>query len=214
MAALPPEIFDFVGQNLNCEDIAMSFFVSAITDGKVPLLAYYWAVKSQVKLFHETSISSTSGHRNIRDTCVDTFADVLRIKDTKKKRKLRAETLFHDSDNNFHYGAIPDPTHATLPPGIGIPREEELKLTLMEWTKAGDPEGLFKQLVQMSKEAPQRGGLIEKTPEWQDRYWDTYGVNAKEVVVRIGKGTRWRRNDLDGSIYKIPKPTTALEVEP
>jgi len=203
MAALPKEILDFVDQNLNCEDIAMSFFISAMTSGKAPLLAYYWAVKTQIKLFHEGAISSKVGHRDIRDTCVDYFASVLKLKDHHAKRKLQPEILFHNARHNFHYGAFPDPNRELLPHNIFIPREEELKLLLLEWSQHEDPDQMFLDLVKASLEVAQRKGLVEKTPEWQDRFWDVYGVNEKGVVVRIGPGTRYRRNDTDGSLYKV-----------
>ena len=55
--ALPREIFNFVSQNLNCEDVAMSFLVSSLTNGKPPLLADQWAVKSMIKLYSSKTIS-------------------------------------------------------------------------------------------------------------------------------------------------------------
>eukprot|EP00979_Chaetoceros_neogracilis_P000488 scaffold111_cov201-Chaetoceros_neogracile.AAC.1 len=43
MKYAPKRIIETVGDQINCEDIAMSFFVSALTKGKVPLLTDFWA---------------------------------------------------------------------------------------------------------------------------------------------------------------------------
>ena len=41
---LPRRIYHYVDRNFNCEDISMSFFVSALTGGRPPLLADHWAM--------------------------------------------------------------------------------------------------------------------------------------------------------------------------
>lgn len=60
----------------------MSFFVSALTNGNVPLLADFWAsMPSMVKLDSEHAISETDNHKIIRDECVDRFGFLLGLKD-------------------------------------------------------------------------------------------------------------------------------------
>jgi len=82
MKYAPTRIIKTVGDNFNCEDIAMSFFVSALTNGNVPLLADFWAsMPSMVKLDSEQEISKTDNHKVIRDECVDKFGFLLGLKD-------------------------------------------------------------------------------------------------------------------------------------
>jgi hypothetical protein len=60
----------------------MSLFVSALTGGKVPLLADFWAtMPSMVKLDSKRAISESKNHKDIRDDCVDKFAFLLGLKD-------------------------------------------------------------------------------------------------------------------------------------
>ena len=82
MEYAPTRIIKTVGDHFNCEDIAMSFFVSALTNGNVPLLADFWAsMPSMVKLDSEHAISETDNHKIIRDECVDNFSFLLGLKD-------------------------------------------------------------------------------------------------------------------------------------
>ena len=70
-----------VAENLNCEDIAMSFWISALTNGQPPLLADAWAMHTQMKLSSEAAISNTSGHKSLRHDCVNDFAEILHLKE-------------------------------------------------------------------------------------------------------------------------------------
>ena len=42
---LPLTILDRVAANFNCEDVAMSFLISSLTNGRPSLLADTWAIK-------------------------------------------------------------------------------------------------------------------------------------------------------------------------
>ncbi|KAL7528023.1 hypothetical protein ACHAWF_002410, partial [Thalassiosira exigua] len=79
--ALPRSAYTYVARTLECEDIAMSFLVSSLTDGKPPLLADHWAVNSIVELYSEKRISNGSRHKSARDKCVDDFATELGLKE-------------------------------------------------------------------------------------------------------------------------------------
>jgi glucuronyl/N-acetylglucosaminyl transferase EXT2 len=79
MADLPVSIRHFVETNLNCEDIAMSLWVSYQTDNLPPLLADFWAMKAMVKLDSASAISSTGNHKSVRDQCVHDFAQHLQL---------------------------------------------------------------------------------------------------------------------------------------
>jgi len=76
----PRPMYDAVSHNFNCEDIAMSFFVSALTNGKPPLLADRFAVDNMVKLYSEETISGGYDHKAKRDVCVNDFAELLHLK--------------------------------------------------------------------------------------------------------------------------------------
>ena len=43
VATLPRPIYQYIDTNFNCEDISMSYFVSALTGGRPPLLGDHWA---------------------------------------------------------------------------------------------------------------------------------------------------------------------------
>lgn len=81
MHYVPRRIRDAVDKYMNCEDIAMSFFVSALTNGKVPLLSDYWAILSLVKLKTDSKISNGKHHFQLRHECVNKFAFLMGLKD-------------------------------------------------------------------------------------------------------------------------------------
>jgi Glycosyl transferase family 64 domain len=107
MTDMPAQIRQVVAQNLNCEDIAMSFWISrqaslfasslysspssssslssvslpSTPPPQPPLLADLWVIQSQVKLATgEKSISAGKDHKKMRDACVNDFADWLQLK--------------------------------------------------------------------------------------------------------------------------------------
>lgn len=81
MTDVPRPIFNAVQHNFNCEDIAMSFFVSSLTEGQPPLLADKWASRwSQIKLYSKAAISDGNSHKVVRDKCVDDFSTMLGLK--------------------------------------------------------------------------------------------------------------------------------------
>lgn len=108
MTLLPKTIIDFVAEKLNCEDIAMSFFVSSVTKGQLPLLADLWAMQSMIKLASPLKISDTNNHKAIRDLCVDSFAEILGLKGTDIP--FQSETIIDSKTRNWF--------------GVGVDRDE------------------------------------------------------------------------------------------
>jgi len=102
MTNLPRTIFDSVATHFNCEDIAMSMFVTALRGGKSHLLADLWAITSMVKLYSPSSISTTIGHKFKRHQCVAEFAKELQL--FEGKTALRARTLVHNPKTAFEHG--------------------------------------------------------------------------------------------------------------
>ncbi len=80
MTYLPTtSIFQTVATNFNCEDLAMSLFVTYLRNGTKPhYLADLWAISSMVKLYSPAGgISLTGGHKTIRHQCVTNFTKEL-----------------------------------------------------------------------------------------------------------------------------------------
>jgi hypothetical protein len=61
-AALPRSIYKHIDENFNCEDVAMSYFVSAMTRGKPPLLGDHWTVESQLQVYSQNGLSWKGEH--------------------------------------------------------------------------------------------------------------------------------------------------------
>ena len=57
IATLPRPIYEHIDKHFNCEDIAMSYFVSAMTEGRPPLLGDHWAVATQIQLYSDDGLS-------------------------------------------------------------------------------------------------------------------------------------------------------------
>lgn len=169
MTDLPRPIFNQVAANFNCEDIAMSFFVSSLTNGKPPLLADKWAsVGTQIKLFSNLGgISDNADHKSLRDACVDDFATLLHLKDDNHNSKL-------------HYGRYlgpgfftcgDDPQYQTNMP-IRSSRQGEFEAMRKSWmTMAND--AVIKAMVDIKSDAmvyAYKNGLIADSAPWEKRW--------------------------------------------
>jgi hypothetical protein len=77
----PRRVLETVDNGMNCEDIAMSFFVSAITNGMAPLLVDAWAINTLIKLKSDKKISKGMKHLDLRDECTDLFGSLMGLKD-------------------------------------------------------------------------------------------------------------------------------------
>lgn len=159
---MPSSIRDTVAQHLNCEDIAMSLWVSAQTGGRPPLLADYWVVKSQIKLYVPSKISGGSDHKGIRDQCMNDFADVLELKD-----RLQLTTLQHR--NVFWYGAEADNWNQEHEKRAASSLLHE---TVQRWRLEG-PQAMMeavKDLIAEAQGLAYHQGLIEGTSPWKKRF--------------------------------------------
>jgi glucuronyl/N-acetylglucosaminyl transferase EXT2 len=161
---MPAVIRQQVANNMNCEDVAMSFWVTHLTNNQPPLLASLWAIKSQVKLYSESTISGSHNHKMLRDECVDTFASIFHL-----KGKLQAAEWIHTTDHEpfFACGAPTSWSSA----GKMSTREQELELVVDKWK--GDNKRMFRELAvlgqHMALKAYQQG-LINKSPPWKERF--------------------------------------------
>ena len=188
--AIPRPIYFYVAQHFECEDIAMSFFVSSLTNGQPPLITDYWAVKSLVKLYSEKKISGGKDHKSSRDTCVNVFAELLGLKEDGKWGPLQHAELIHNSNDDveenaeeehgvfFGYGAEPqdwdtieDESSTTLLSSAST-RLKELIATMKELKSksySDQKKWLNRKKYDTMKEA-KKVGMIEKTVEWERRW--------------------------------------------
>ena len=162
---MPQEVRDIVAKNFNCEDIAMSLWISSRTNGYPPLLANYWAVKSQIKMYVSVKISGGQNHKEIRNFCFDRFADILGLKGRLHHAKLRHTTGKHF--DYFEYGALA--IGQFMNSSVSLPLRNETLTTLDQWRKKGN-EKLYQELIKVRKEATlpiYRFGLLDGIPKLQ-----------------------------------------------
>jgi glucuronyl/N-acetylglucosaminyl transferase EXT2 len=167
-------IREFVAQHLNCEDIAMSLWISSRTNGQPPLLADAWAVKSQLKLYVDHKISGGQSHKAIRDECVDSFATTLQLKDRLAWTRLR-----HDHDAYFAYGAVPTNWNEEAVQTVWKGKSAhswygEWTETLERWRSSAESnERWLSELADLRRQAAQPmfdQGMIENTSPWKKRF--------------------------------------------
>lgn len=166
---LPQSILDSVATNFNCEDVAMSFLISSMTDGKPPLLADTWAIKSMVKLYAEEKISGGNDHKHLRDVCVDSFADILGLKDENGSRRLKTAKFYHKNDSFFECGDVP---HHKLERNPKSERQIMLDVKRYEWHQMGRAKMLkeIHKLMTTAGAKAYKRGLIEKSDPWKARF--------------------------------------------
>jgi glucuronyl/N-acetylglucosaminyl transferase EXT2 len=171
MNYMPSIIRDMVTKNFNCEDIAMSFYISSCTNGQVPLLANVWAVKSQIKMYVAKKISGTNNHKEIRDECVQIFSQLL------LQGKYKFHTVPLHLGTSFDYGAAADNWN-----DMNVPSTLELSThvqdaieTAIRW-KEQQESSSTKWMEEMKRHRDDAmhlvydAGYIEKTIPWKRRF--------------------------------------------
>lgn len=162
MTELPPTIFQTVAKNFNCEDIAMSLFVSSLSNAKPPLLADFWAIKSMVKLYSPKKISGSTDHKALRDECVDSFAELLGLKETFHTTKL-----VHGKHAMFECGSDDAATNEAT-----VDREIALRDKVNDW-KGTSTKKVQKEVDRMKTAIMKEAlvmGLLEHTEPWTARW--------------------------------------------
>ena len=181
MTQLPRPIFDHVAESFNCEDIAMSFFISSLTDGRPPLLAQFWAIESMVKLYSAKKISGTKDHKSLRDGCVESFAQQLNLKDRLYRAPViyRNDTMFHSGDKHyddtFKYfqNQQKDASAATTVDDSKPKRQVVFEAKVEEWKHKQGKKSMSKVVGEMKEKAAAEAmvaGLIEDTEAWKKKY--------------------------------------------
>jgi hypothetical protein len=167
MTDLPRSIFDTVAKEFNCEDIAMSFMISSVTEGRPPLLADFWAIKSMVKMESGSKISGSKGHKQKRDKCVNSFAELLGLKGNGGTARLQ-KAKYRQNNTMIECGMEPDVVddgHA----------KSERQITLEAMVRRRRDEGrdvLVHEMQRMKGHAGFKAyqrGLIDKTDKRKER---------------------------------------------
>ncbi|CAJ1895816.1 unnamed protein product [Cylindrotheca closterium] len=174
MNALPASILNNIAEHFNCEDIAMSFMISSLTKGRPSLLADLWAIKSMVKLYVEEKISGGKSHKSLRDECVNTFAEIMGLKDGPNK--LQPQPYLHKKDTLFECGDIPD--KGTSHPKTK--REKDLDELKASWHRVGGTAmtNEIRSLMSKTGFAAYQRGLIQKSDKWKDRFQSDVDTSA------------------------------------
>jgi Glycosyl transferase family 64 domain len=176
MQDLPRPIFDHVAESFNCEDIAMSFFISSHTSGLPPLLANFWAIESMVKLYSPKRISGSKQHKSLRDDCVESFAHQLHLKDRLMTAPIlyRNQTFFycgdhHRSPDNKLLGSFPNYLRGD---NNMCQRQKDHFQKINQW-RTMDKKGMMEIVTEMKMNVSAKAkvaGLIEQTKEWEAKF--------------------------------------------
>jgi len=138
---MPKQIRTKVKSLLNCEDIAMALWVASQTKGQTALLADKWALQpSLVAIKSGAPISESQMHLDIRGTCVEEFASLLKLKGDRHHLQLSeyehrdpregsiSDDKGADDDGSTKFGSGDDisewfqcGTHDSFDPGYALP---------------------------------------------------------------------------------------------
>lgn len=165
MKDMPRPIFDHVAEIFNCEDIAMSLWISSLTEGSPPLLADTWSMKSLIKLYSPETISGTHGHKQLRDACVNSFSQQLGLKGILKKA-----TIEHKEDPFFECGA---PGDDKAPANWRVVDRHAALLTKIHHWKHLKRGNVIKEVSQLRMHMIRHAyelGLVEDTSPWKERW--------------------------------------------
>jgi glucuronyl/N-acetylglucosaminyl transferase EXT2 len=161
MTRMPAVIRDRVALNLNCEDIAMSLYVSSHTH-QPPLLADCWAMSTQIKLYAPDAISGGAHHKTVRDECVRDFATALGATHVLDQQAVYVRGM-------FDCGHVPSETASGATTSGAIARLQELHATVHKW-KANKNRVKVDALIQTMIGPALQNGLIKGTGPWKERY--------------------------------------------
>ena len=183
MTDLPRPIFDRVAKHFNCEDIAMSFFVSYLTNGEPPLLADKWAsLGTQIKLYsHHGGISDSLDHKALRDACMNDFADILQLKGKLHHGRYIGPGMFSCGVDPQYQPLTPSPVNGIDKTPNRSVRQQKFDAMRTSWeTMASDV--VIKTLMDMKSDAMVQAywsGLIVDTEPWEKR-WNLKGAKTED----------------------------------
>jgi len=189
---LPQGIRNIIHKYKNCEDIAMSFLVSSMTEGQPPLLVDDWAMQSQIKLHVEEKISGSDQHKAVRDTCVHVFALFLGLhpgQDTPLGKAKYAE-MYNNSERYF--------------PPIGDSlsqmnrREADFRTSLDSWTQR-DYKYRRAKLIRKATDVAAPTGFVEGTVEFLHLFGDRVNKKHENLVMSQMKQYLTAKGEFSGA---------------
>eukprot|EP00526_Cylindrotheca_closterium_P020090 CAMPEP_0113654884 /NCGR_PEP_ID=MMETSP0017_2-20120614/29397_1 /TAXON_ID=2856 /ORGANISM="Cylindrotheca closterium" /LENGTH=130 /DNA_ID=CAMNT_0000568067 /DNA_START=199 /DNA_END=591 /DNA_ORIENTATION=- /assembly_acc=CAM_ASM_000147 len=129
-----------------------------------------------VKLYVEEKISGGKSHKALRDECVNTFAEMMGLKDGPNQ--LQAQPYLHKKDTLFECGDVPDT--GTLHPKTE--REKELDELKTNWHNAGGQAmtKAVKGLMSKTGLVAYQKGLIQKSDKWKERFQSDVDTSASK----------------------------------
>eukprot|EP00956_Cyclotella_meneghiniana_P034826 scaffold108454_cov37-Cyclotella_meneghiniana.AAC.3 len=188
ITALPRSIYQYVEENFQCEDIAMSYMVSSLTGGKPPLMANYWAVKSMTEIYSKDGISGAKSHLDERHGCVTDFAELLGLKDGSKFNEsgldylqpLQKGPLFQSSF--MGYGSEPESWNTinveTLCPRLQTLVSQLQRLESLEGQDKREIQDWYLKLKEEASRDAMLAGMVRNTQEWKDRWLNNRSVSV------------------------------------
>ena len=181
---LPRPIFDRVAEIFNCEDIAMSFFISSLTNGQPPLLADTWAsLTTYVSLYEPNGgISDSSSHATLRDACVNDFAELLFLKGRLQYGRYKGPDIFSFGDDPQYEVSIPRETDDTNITGIRNARQRAFDAMRTSW-QAMTSDAVKEELTDIKDSARKvalRNGLIAHSGPWAKR-WNSKRRHIRQI---------------------------------
>jgi hypothetical protein len=179
---MPQGIRTVIDENFNCEDIALSLWVSYQTGNLPPLLADYWALKTLVKLYSSNAISGTDNHKSIRDSCITSFVSQLGLSVADLSSKfVHYPEGSHHNQNWFDCGApiatsiygeyAIDPKPDSSPSPSRLLRQ--VQETVERW-RQGSVSRMKRELNHLVRtmimSGPYDAGYIKNTNPWRLKY--------------------------------------------
>ncbi|KAL9187563.1 hypothetical protein ACHAXT_001666 [Thalassiosira profunda] len=181
-AHLPREVYGHIDEHFECEDVAMSYFVSALTGGRPPLLADYWATESVLELYTRNGISWKDGHIDTRNICVNDFAEYLGLKEGKRTPHSaeivplkEGRLLSNEGGTFFGYGDEPESWSGVDPSSLLSPRLRGLVEELQRRESLSGPNVIknyewMTQLRDTMEGKAKKAGLVKGSTEWKMRW--------------------------------------------
>ena len=143
----------------NCEDIAMSFMISALTGGQAPLIVDDLLTNPEIELQSAKKISMTQKHGPRRNFCVDTFSLILGLKNGTNPLQSSTNTtadIIHSIDS------------------LSAARHVALAQKFHDLQESKELDAYKDKLRDSMVKLPHEMGLIHGTGPWRKKF----GVNA------------------------------------
>eukprot|EP00587_Corethron_hystrix_P005611 CAMPEP_0113301640 /NCGR_PEP_ID=MMETSP0010_2-20120614/2783_1 /TAXON_ID=216773 ORGANISM="Corethron hystrix, Strain 308" /NCGR_SAMPLE_ID=MMETSP0010_2 /ASSEMBLY_ACC=CAM_ASM_000155 /LENGTH=464 /DNA_ID=CAMNT_0000155293 /DNA_START=503 /DNA_END=1897 /DNA_ORIENTATION=+ /assembly_acc=CAM_ASM_000155 len=201
MRHLPKEILNFVDENKNCEDIAMTFLVSSLTNGQAPLLTEEWALRLIIKLQSDANISGGIDHMELRDYCTHNFARILGLHPDQKTPLQTLPlpvTTFDENDFQRFFSPEPPPEGSEM-----TVREQKLRQEIDKWAPDNFKDKQ-RDIINRAIGPFLSSGLVRGTIEFLHRFWnDDERTSSKKKLQIVSDYLRYSSRDKDEYLKEV-----------